>query len=139
MYHTRTPVQYYYVGLTMINDFLIKSRTTQTPSEENNQSKVTAQKKPTTNKYFIKGPIPWNWICSAAQCTGKTLQVALAIHFLSGLTRSKTVKLPNKIMLQLGVDRHSKYRAINKLESENLIKVTRKQGQAPTITIITNR
>jgi len=91
---------------------------------------------PRRGKNFIKGPIDWEWICLAAQCGGKALQVALTIHFLCGMKYTNTVKLSNKIMSDMGVDRFAKSRAINRLEEENLITVVREQGQAPTITII---
>ena len=119
----------------MIDDYLIEPDLTETDITKSYQPKHT-KRKPKKVSYFIKGPIDWEWICSAAKCSGKALQVALALHFLSGMKYSDTVKLPNKIMLQLGVDRHSKYRAIKTLEDENLITVVRKLGNAPLITII---
>ncbi len=91
---------------------------------------------PRRGKNFIKGPIDWTWICLAAQCGGKALQVALAIHFRCGMKYTNTVKLSNKIMSQMGVSRSSKSRAIQKLEAEGLIIVTRRQSQSPEITII---
>lgn len=109
---------------------IVRKRYKKRPTQQSRNNRIPQ------SKYFIMGPIDWDWICSAAKCNGKALEVALVLRFLSGLKRSKTVKLPNKILSQIGVDRFSKYRALKKLESEGLIeKVAGKQGQAPEIKV----
>lgn len=60
---------------------------------------------------FLKGPIPFDWLCAAAQLPGKSLQVAMAIWFLAGLHKSPTVKLSQSVLKDCGVNRHCKYRA----------------------------
>ena len=85
---------------------------------------------------FLKGPIPLDWLCKAAQLPGKSLQVALAIWFLSGLSNSATVRLGNSVLCEMGVDRHSKKRALTQLTNAQLISVQRSSGQAPVVTIL---
>src|SRR5436190_17675163 len=74
---------------------------------------------------FLKGPIPWAWLMRAAQLPGRALHIGVALWFLSGLTRSFTVKLGGRPLAELGVDRHSKYRALRQLENAGLIHLTR--------------
>jgi hypothetical protein len=47
--------------------------------------------------------------------------------------------LPNGILAAFGVDRHAKYRAIERLESAGLISVVRQHGQNPVITLSTTK
>lgn len=85
---------------------------------------------------FLKGPIPLNWISTAAQLPGKSFQVAMAIWFLAGLNKSATVKLNQKTLTDFGVDRHSKYRALDWLTEAQLIAVDKQTGKSPIVTIL---
>ena len=85
---------------------------------------------------FLKGPIPLNWLCRAAQLPGKSLQVGLAIWFLAGLNKSATVRLGQSVLTEFGVDRHSKSRALAKLMNARLISIQCAAGCAPVITIV---
>ena len=119
----------------MNDDYLIEPDSAKTANPNSYQPKYT-KRKYKKRPPFIKGPIDWKWLCSASKCNGKALQVALALHFLSGMKGDDTVKLPNKRMSEMGVSRSAKSRAIKKLEAEGLITVDRRQSQAPEITII---
>lgn len=88
---------------------------------------------------FLCGPVPWNWLSTAAQTCGKgsALQVGLAIWFLSGLNdKSATVKLTNKTLHSLGVKRNAGYRGLQTLEDNKLVSVIRKRGASPIVTIL---
>src|SRR5438034_5608908 len=85
---------------------------------------------------FLKGPIPWAWLMRAAQLPGRALHIGVALWFLSGLTRSFTVRLGGRPLAELGVDRHSKYRALRQLEAAGLVRITRRPGQNPTVTTL---
>ena len=85
---------------------------------------------------FLKGPIPWVWITRAADLPGRALHTAMALWFLSGVTRSETVKLSGRLLTELGVDRHAKYRALTALEGAGLVRVTRLPGQNPVVTLL---
>lgn len=87
---------------------------------------------------FIKGPISLGWIGKAAtaQPRGKCLHVALALVYLSGLTRSDTVPLKPSVLERLGVERSAGYRALTALEEAGLVAVDRHRGRAPLVTLL---
>jgi len=85
---------------------------------------------------FLKGPIPFNWLCRAAQLSGKSFQVGVVIWFLAGLNKSATVRLGQSVLNEFGVDRHSKSRALAKLMNARLISIQCAAGCAPVITIL---
>ena len=105
----------------------------------NCQKHKTPKTVPKSDKRFLKGPIPWKWLSSASRLPGKTLQVALALLFVAGLTKSHTVKIQKKILDELGVSRKGYYRAIKRLEESGLISVETKQGCHASICLRTSK
>lgn len=91
--------------------------------------------RPRTREQFLKGPVPLDWLCAAARLPGKSLQVGIAVWFLAGLHRSRTISLSNKTSNKFGLDRNSKYRGLAWLEDRGLIAVQRKGGRSPVVTI----
>ena len=85
---------------------------------------------------FLKGPIPWNWLCKAAQLCGKALQVAIAIWFLAGIHKRREVKLSGAAVTDLGVSRYACYRSLKLLEGAGLISVQRGSGRKAIVTIL---
>ncbi|MBT4290195.1 MAG: hypothetical protein HOD92_22955 [Deltaproteobacteria bacterium] len=71
----------------------------------------------------------------AARCPGKTCEVGLALWFLVGVTKKKTVKLTNALTGELGVPPRTKLRAVDALEEAGLISVIRHPGRSPLVTI----
>lgn len=103
--------------------------------------KTNLSKKPRIPRHqvgekFLKGPIPLNWICCAAQLPGKSFQVAIAIWFLSGLNNKATVKLNQTLLDKFGVTRQCKYRALQWLSGAHLIGVDQPNGKNPSVTIL---
>lgn len=92
---------------------------------------VAAQKK----EPFIKGPIPLEWLSKAAALPGKTLNVALAIWWLHGMADHKPFKLTRKALEYMNVERDAASAGLTRLEQAGLIRVERKPGQRPTISI----
>jgi len=88
---------------------------------------------------FIKGPIPLEWIGAAARLPGKTLHVALALQYLAGLTKSKTVKLTARTLDIVGVARDAKAEALARLQLAGLISVEQTPGRAPSVTLLSVR
>lgn len=82
---------------------------------------------------FVKGPIDWGWIRSTIALRGSAVHVALLIHFLAGLRRSRTVAV-RLAMLPLG--RSSADRGLRRLEAAGLVRVRRRRGRWPVVTII---
>jgi hypothetical protein len=76
---------------------------------------------------------------SACELGGKTLAVALANWFLSGLRYGRRSDLPltSGTLRQFAVlDRSAKYRALRALEKKGLIRVRREPGKNPLVTIL---
>lgn len=91
---------------------------------------------PERSSGFIKGPLPLGWMQKAAQMPGKTLQVGLTLWYLSGLQKSRTVKLATKPLAAMGVSRDAKYEALERLRFAGLIAVEQQPGSAPTVTLL---
>jgi len=92
-----------------------------------------------SGELFLRGPIPWNWLCAAAIASGQGsgFKVVVVLWHLSGLNhQSKTVKMSGKKLREMGVDRHAAYRGLKALEAAGLIKVERRSGRSPVVTII---
>ena len=92
--------------------------------------------RPKQGERFLRGPIPLPWLSRAARLPGKALHVAIAVYYLAGLKRRRTVALSGKVSAELGVDRHSKYRALKWLEEAGLVRVKRHPGRNPLVTIL---
>jgi hypothetical protein len=92
--------------------------------------------RPGPGEKFLKGPIPWRWIITAARLPGKSLHIGIGLWFLAGVTRSRTVKLSNMLLKLLGVTRFSKARGLLELERAGLIRIDRRQGKNPLVTIL---
>jgi hypothetical protein len=91
--------------------------------------------RPRQGEKYLRGPIPLDWLSLAARLPGRSLHVAMALWFMAGLTRSRSVPLSNINGLRFGLDRNAKYRGLVWLEGAGLISVTRKLGRAPLVTI----
>jgi hypothetical protein len=85
---------------------------------------------------FLRGPIPWLWIKSAAKTKGSTLFVALAVRHFCDLMKRRTI---NIALVDLGcgvVSRHTVSRALKLLQSRGLIELNRRSGRLLAITIL---
>lgn len=87
-------------------------------------------------KLFLRGPVPMDWLSQAAELPGKTLNVALAIWWLNGMTQSEYFKLTRKSLNLLCIKRDAASISLKRLEGAGLIKVQRKVGQRPIISIV---
>ena len=85
---------------------------------------------------FLAGPIPWDWLTTAACLPGRALQIAMAIWFSVFVKKSSTVQLGSTVLRQLGVCRKSTYRGLKALEGAGLISCDRGNGRRPFITVL---
>ena len=67
---------------------------------------------------------------------GRAMHVTVALWFLAGLHRSRTVRLSNDVLMALHVDRHAKYRALAQLERAGLVSIERRRGVSPMVTLL---
>jgi len=95
--------------------------------------------RPKAGGMFLRGPIPLDWLSRAAALPGRSLHVAIAIWFMAGLKKTRSVPVSNITGLQFGLDRNAKYRALEWLENANLVSVVRQAGRAPIVTILEPR
>ena len=84
----------------------------------------------------LHGPIPLNWLQSAARLPGKALHAGIALWFAAELSGSASIALGNIAGHRFGLDRNAKYRALGWLEGAGLITVERKPGRAPIVTLV---
>jgi hypothetical protein len=84
---------------------------------------------------FLRGPIPLDWLGSAAALPGKTLNVGIALWWLHGMAKGKPFKLTQKALQTLNVERDAASAALVRLEQAGLIRVVRKPGQRPMVSM----
>lgn len=100
------------------------------------QAVVQRLARPRKGEHFLKGPVPLRWLESAARLPGKSLHTGVALWYVAGLTRSPSVPLSNIAGDKFGLDRNAKYRALAWLEGAGLVRVDRKLGRSPVVTIV---
>ncbi len=91
--------------------------------------------RPRRRELFLKGPISWTWLSTAAQLPGRALHVALAIQLWVGIKRSNRIALSISKLAALGVGRHAAYRALKSLEQAGLVTVDRHVGRKPWVRV----
>lgn len=85
---------------------------------------------------FLRGPIPLAWLGSAAALPGKTLNVGIALWWLQGMAKGKPFKLTQKALQTLNVERDAASAGLVRLEQAGLIRVVRRPGQRPTVSMV---
>ncbi|MBC7618275.1 MAG: hypothetical protein H7293_04675 [Candidatus Saccharibacteria bacterium] len=85
---------------------------------------------------FLRGPIPLNWLGSAAALPGKTLNVGVALWWLHGMAKGKPFKLTQKALQTLNIERDAASAALVRVEQAGLIRVVRQPGQRPTVSMV---
>src|SRR3989338_6981476 len=84
---------------------------------------------PGNKEPFVKGPIPWKWLCAAAKCPGQALQVGIALWYFSVLKKSLSVKLNQSRLLDLGTSRDAAKRGLTALEKVGLVRACKQRGR----------
>ena len=89
--------------------------------------------------WFIRGPIPGQWIGEAAKLPGKSLHVALAILYLAGMNKDKgqPVALCRRTLALFGVGQRAGREALTRLDAAGLVSVVRRSGYCPRVTVLT--
>jgi hypothetical protein len=84
---------------------------------------------------FLRGPVPWEWICKAMTLGRGPLALGMVLWHLRGLKRADTFRLSPSATHCVG-DRKTVYRSLRALERAGLVHVHRHQGRGPTVTIV---
>jgi len=99
------------------------------------QAKMKSMVKP-----FIKGPIPLEWLCSAAGAGNDALEAGLMLWYKRGLCKSNTVKLSNREAVALSKrSEHTGRRGLRKLASVGLASIESKPGHKHLVTILATK
>jgi len=89
------------------------------------------------NRKFLRGPIPWDWLTTAAHLPGKTALVALELWRECGCRGSReSIPLSTAKLESFGVTRQAGYAALKRLEAAKLITVDRRRGCLSRVTIL---
>ena len=89
-----------------------------------------------SDDWFIVGNLTGRVLGQASGLPGKALHVAMAIHHLSGLSKSRKFKLTYRVLDRFNVSRKASARALEHLEAAGLITVQRKRGAYPLVTLV---
>lgn len=92
--------------------------------------------RPAPGELFLRGPIPLIWLATAARLPGKALHVGLLVWFEAGLRKGASIKLTRKWNEAWGLQRDAVSRALHALENALLVRVERRRGCAPVVTLL---
>jgi hypothetical protein len=76
------------------------------------------------------------WLAVAARLPGRALHVAVAIWFQAGIKGVAEVRLPSATVQSLGISRFALYRGLAALETAGLVRVDRRRGRCPGVTLL---
>jgi hypothetical protein len=88
-------------------------------------------------KHFIRLPLAWADRLDAARSTA-TFKVAHRILRLHFLGRGRPVQLGSSMLMQNGISRAQKQRALLELEQLGLVQVRRRLRKSPIVTVLLN-
>jgi len=86
--------------------------------------------------FFLKGPVPLAWLASAATLRGRALAVGVLVWFMVGIKRATVVTIPASWLAMFGLNRFAFYRGLAALERRGLVKVERRRGSMPRVTLV---
>ena len=95
-----------------------------------------------TSKQFLQAflnPAEIDWLTKAARLPGRSLHLAVLLVYLAMAANTRQVELSNSASQQFGLDRNAKYRGLCWLEEAGLVRVERKIGRSPAVTILDHR
>ena len=92
---------------------------------------------PRAGALYLRGPIPWWWLRRASQLSNRALTVGLVIWFWAGLQKTHTIRLTSQTLLpELAISRYALRRALHALEQARLVRVQRRPGHPPIVTLV---
>ncbi len=97
---------------------------------------LTPLKRHSRGSWFLKGPIPGDWLSQAAALPGKSLHVGLALWYLVGLNKQRGVTLTRAVLAKFAVMPDAGRRGLQQLEDAGLVVVQRHSGRCPRVTLL---
>jgi hypothetical protein len=86
---------------------------------------------------FLKGPIPWGWLTTAAALPGQALAVGLVAWFRAGCENRRTVTVTLARLTRMGMSESTARRGLRALEGAGLVTTERRPGRAARVTLLT--
>lgn len=87
-------------------------------------------------EWFLRGPIPGTWLTRAAELSYRALRVGLALWYLVGLRKSRTVKPTGDTWRRFALLPDSARKGLSHLEQAGLVAVDRHGGRCPVVTVL---
>ena len=85
---------------------------------------------------FVCGPIPCGWLQKALTQGGKAGALCWAIWWLAGIQRSNPIRLTAQALRRFSIQPQAARRLLSKFEKVGLVKVNRKTGRGPMVTLL---
>lgn len=85
---------------------------------------------------FVRGPIPYAWLCAALALGNKAGNLAWAIWWLVGVERSNPVRLTARVLRDFQMSPRTARRILGDFERVGLVEVERRRGRGPTVTVL---
>ncbi len=86
-------------------------------------------------KWFVKGPIPGDWLTQAASVSFRALRVGLALWYLAGLNKQRSVKPTWATWRRFDLAPEAGRLGLAALERAGLVAVDRQPGCCPLVTL----
>jgi hypothetical protein len=96
---------------------------------------ITRSRRQGVTVKFIRGPLPHEWFSRACRLGGKCANLALALWYVHGMGGSP-IMLPRRIRSEFGLGDSSTYYALQLMEKKGLVRVERRRGRAPRVTLL---
>lgn len=103
-------------------------------TRSSHQKKEVAKPMP----WFLKGPIPGDWLHIASGLPGRSLHVGMAVWFKHGLTKRNQFHITCNERKKFNIPPDAFRRGVDHLENSGLIQVERRIGRPTLITILKN-
>ena len=108
------------------------------PADGKAKLKVRSKRLPRhgSRDWFLKGPVPFDWLKVAAALSGKTFVVGIALWFEAGRSQDSRVKVTSRLLSHFSLHRNVALRSLRRLEQAGLISLETKTGRCPVVTIL---
>lgn len=105
------------------------------PTDSAFMGKAAGSRKAKWRRNFVR--VPWAWIDRLKVVNrGSTYRVALLLNYEYWRNGGRPIRLSNAMLVDEGVTRRSKDRALRELEQLKLVKVERRPRKSPLVTLM---
>lgn len=84
--------------------------------------------------YFVKGPIPLDWLQLASRCGKLSISVAVLLWYQHGLQRGQgPIRVTHRLLDHFGIHPRTAKRVLAAMAEANLITVRFRRGASPVV------